>query len=110
MISVSRILIDLIIFSKNELKHSHRLERVFDSLQNSNLCLNEGERKFFRRELVILGNWVEEGEIKSDPSKKKQYKHMNHHNYERNRSFLGLINFCLEYLPALANDAGPLTI
>lgn len=77
--------------------------------QQANICLNREECQFFERELLILGNLVTEGAIKPDPLKIKTIQaHKLPSTLKELRSFLGLENFCREYLPSLAKDAQPL--
>ncbi|KRH93153.1 putative LTR retrotransposon, partial [Pseudoloma neurophilia] len=100
---------DLIVFSKNEADHKKHLKLVFEAIKKANIVLKESKCQFFKDELLILGNRVSKGIIRPDPAKIKTIRaHSLPGTVKDLRSFLGLVNFCREYLPHLTEMAHPL--
>jgi hypothetical protein len=94
---------DIIIFSKSDKEHFKHLEIILTKLKEAGLVLNKKKCKWFRREIKILGNIVSEGVIKPDPDKVKAIKEYPlPKTIKELRSFLGLINYCREFLPHFA--------
>ncbi|KAI5182010.1 hypothetical protein NEOKW01_2150, partial [Nematocida sp. AWRm80] len=100
---------DIIIFSENMKQHQNHLEQVFHRLKTSGIYLNNKKCKFFKSEVKILGNIISKGEIRPDPEKITAIK-----NYplpkdiSELRSFLGIINYCREYVTKFADHTADL--
>ncbi|KRH93336.1 pol polyprotein, partial [Pseudoloma neurophilia] len=100
---------DLIIFSKTREEHVKHIKEVFNVLSKAQVVLNKSKCQFFRKELIILGNRISKGSVSPDPSKIKTIQaHKLPTTIQELRSFLGLVNFCREYLPRLSEVANPL--
>ncbi|KAF9742133.1 Retrovirus-related Pol polyprotein from transposon opus, partial [Nosema granulosis] len=73
------------------------------------ICLNAKKCKFFRTEIKILGNIISRGVIKVDPEKTEQIRsYPLPTNVRELRSFLGLVNYCREFVKGFATLTGPL--
>ncbi|KRH91940.1 putative LTR retrotransposable element, partial [Pseudoloma neurophilia] len=95
---------DLIVFSKNKLEHQSHLKQVFEVLKNAKIFLNMDKCHLFKDELIILGNLVSKGSIKPDPDKIKSIlAHKLPSTAKELRSFLGIVNFCREYIPKITD-------
>ena len=101
---------EIIIFSKNREEHEEHLKVVLGKIRAWGLCLNPGKCKFYQDEVKILGNMVSKGIIKPDPDKVQAIK-----NYKKPvtvrelRSFLGLANYCRDYIAGFTGMSAPLT-
>lgn len=100
---------DIIIYSDTEEDHRKHLEIIFGKLKSAGLSLNRKKCKLFRKEIKILGYIVEEGMVKTDPSKLEAIlKFKRPENVKGIRSFLGMTGFCREFIPNYAEKASPL--
>ncbi|WUR04295.1 endonuclease [Vairimorpha necatrix] len=100
---------DIIIYSKNHQEHHEHLEIVLGKLKAAGIALNRKKCHFFKEEIKILGNIVTNKTTKPDPEKVKainEYKEPT--NIAQLRSFLGLINYCREFIRNLSAIAAPL--
>ncbi|KAF9760593.1 Retrovirus-related Pol polyprotein from transposon [Nosema granulosis] len=100
---------DIIVFSKNKEEHTIHLSTVAKKLKEVGLVLNRKKCNFYKDEIKILGNIVSKGYFKPDPSKIdsiKSYPFPN--NIKELRSFLGLVNYCREYVKSYAELTRPL--
>jgi hypothetical protein len=101
---------DIIIFSKTKEEHLEHLETILSRLKNAGLVLNRKKCKFLCDEVKILGNIVSEGTVKPDPEKIRAIKEYPlPKTVKELRSFLGLINYCREFVPRFAEIAGYLS-
>jgi hypothetical protein len=99
---------DIIIFSRNEEEHRRDLWSVFALLKKSNIILNKKKCKFFKEEIKILGNIISQGYRKPDPQKIETIqKYPFPTNLKELRSFLGLVNYCREYVRLYSELTGP---
>ncbi|KAF9758233.1 Retrovirus-related Pol polyprotein from transposon, partial [Nosema granulosis] len=100
---------DIIIFSRNETEHLQHLNIVLNKLKASGLALNKKKCNFLKEEIKILGNVVSRGYIKPDPSKIETIKKYPFPlNLKELRAFLGLVNYCREYIMNYAELTHPL--
>ncbi|MGL5707245.1 MAG: reverse transcriptase domain-containing protein [Aeromonas sp.] len=101
---------DIIIFSNNEEEHVLHIEKVLKILKENNIILKESKCQFFKKEIKILGNIISNGTIKPDPTKISTINNFTKpQNIQQLRSFLGLVNYCREYIPNLAALIAPLS-
>lgn len=78
-------------------------------MNKAGIILNKKKCKLFRDTITILGRIVKKGIVMPDPEKVnciKNYKIPQ--NIRELRSFLGILNFCREFIPQLCNKAAPL--
>jgi hypothetical protein len=100
---------DIIVFSNSLEDHKKHLEIVMGKMKAAGISLNKKKCRLFREEIKILGHVVSERKIKPDPEKLLAIQ-----NYEKPstikeiRAFLGLTNFCRNYIPNYATLAAPL--
>ncbi|KRH93127.1 putative transposable element [Pseudoloma neurophilia] len=100
---------DLIVFSKSREDHVNHLKKCFEVLTDAKVILNKSKCQFFKKELLILGTRISNRVIRPGPIKIKTIKaHKLPKTVHKLRSFLGLVNFCREYLPKLTEVANPL--
>lgn len=102
---------DIIVFSETEKEHLEHLTVVLKQLQESGLSLNKKKCNFGKSTLKILGNIVGEGFVKPDPAKVSAIHEFSAPNDVKHlRSFLGILNYCRDFIPNLADLAAPLLI
>lgn len=100
---------DIIVFSKSIDEHGSHLREVLRRLNSHNITLNESKCKFYREEIKILGRIVSKGKVRPDPEKIKAINEFKVPKTIRHlRSFLGLVNFCREFIPGLSGIGTPL--
>jgi hypothetical protein len=91
---------DIIVNSKTLEEHTRHLDIVFGRIKAAGLSLNKSKCHLYKTEIKILGNIVGNGVIKPDPDKIKAIKDYNRPtNIKELRSFLGLANYCRDYIP-----------
>lgn len=95
---------DIIIYSKNIHEHVIHVEKVMKKLQEAGIALNISKCKFFQNEIEILGNIVKNKSIMPDPNKTNAINNFKLPTDVRGlRSFLGLVNYCRDFIPNLAH-------
>ncbi|KAF9752794.1 Retrovirus-related Pol polyprotein from transposon 17.6, partial [Nosema granulosis] len=100
---------DIIIFSPNRKLHLEHIRTVLNRLRDSNIILNRKKCNFMAEEVKILGNIISEGTVKPDPSKVECIKKYPLPRTIRElRSFLGVINYCRDFIPNFAEMASSL--
>ncbi|MGL5707634.1 MAG: reverse transcriptase domain-containing protein [Aeromonas sp.] len=100
---------DLIIYSKSIKDHENHIEVVMGRIKSYGLSLNKSKCVFASDELKILGNIISAGKIKPDPNKIKAiHDYPKPANIKELRSFLGLVNYCREFIKGYAILANPL--
>ncbi|KAI5151822.1 hypothetical protein ENBRE01_2411 [Enteropsectra breve] len=100
---------DIIIFSKNKHEHQKHIRIVLGKLQEHNIILNPAKCKFYRSEIKFLGRLISKGIVKPDPDKISSIQNFEYpKTIKELRSFLGLLNFCREFIPSLSRKAHPL--
>ena len=101
---------DIIVFSKTREEHEKHLKIILGKIRASGLCLNPGKCKFYQSEVKILGNMVSKGIVKPDPGKVQAIKDYTKPGTVRElRSFLGLANYCRDYIAGFTGMSAPLT-
>ncbi|KAF9761100.1 Retrovirus-related Pol polyprotein from transposon [Nosema granulosis] len=100
---------DIIIYSKDLETHVIHVRQVLHKLREAGIILNIKKCKFAMREVKILGNVVAEGIIKPDPEKVECIKsYPLPRTIKELRAFLGLVNYCREFITAYTRRAKPL--
>jgi hypothetical protein len=101
---------DIIIFSNSLEEHKEHLSIILGKLKAAGITLNNQKSALFQREIPFLGSIISSGIIKPDPEKIKAIMDFKLPSTLRElRSFLGVANFCGEYIKHYATIAGPLT-
>lgn len=100
---------DIIIFSASVEEHEGHIKEVLGRLKKHHISLNETKCKFYREEVKILGWIVSKGKVRPDPEKVKAINEFSVPGTVKHlRSFLGLVNFCREFIPGLSGIGAPL--
>ena len=101
---------DIIIFSESLEQHKQHLDNILKKIKAAGLTLNHEKCKFFRTEIKYLGYVLSAGQIKPDPKKIAALQEFSEPtNMKELRSFLGLSNFCSQFIPRYATLISPLT-
>ncbi|KRH92132.1 putative transposable element [Pseudoloma neurophilia] len=79
------------------------LKQVFEVLKSTKIFLNMDKCHLFKDELKILGNKVSRGCIRPDPDKIKSILAHKLPTTKDLRSFLGIVNFCREYIQKITD-------
>lgn len=99
---------DIIIFSKSEKDHGQHLLDVLSRIKENGVVLKKKKCSFFKDEIKILGNIVSKGYFKPDPAKIDTIqKYPFPDTLKSLRSFLGLVNYCREYVASYAELTSP---
>lgn len=97
---------DIIVFSKTHDDHNLHIREVLSRLKKNNIVLNEGKCNFSKKEIKILGRVISKGLVKADPTKVEAINGFKMpKTIKELRSFLGLLNFCREFIPGLSSKA-----
>ncbi|KAF9760762.1 Retrovirus-related Pol polyprotein from transposon [Nosema granulosis] len=100
---------DIIIYSKYAETHKKHLEMVFMKLKETEIFLNKKKCKLGRHKVKILSTVVSEGQVGPDSEKIECIKTYPLPTTVRElRSFLGLLNYCREFIKNFATKAKPL--
>ncbi|KAI4293213.1 hypothetical protein PAPHI01_2487 [Pancytospora philotis] len=100
---------DIIVFSETKRDHEQHLDCVMKRISDYNLILNPKKCKLFKQEIEILGRVVAEGIVKPSPDKIRAIREFKRPRTIRElRSFIGLVNFCREFITELSRKAAPL--
>ncbi|KAF9760555.1 Transposon Tf2-6 polyprotein, partial [Nosema granulosis] len=100
---------DIIIYSKNLEEHKAHVVEVMRKLKEAGVSLNQKKCKIAQREIKILGSVVSKDKIIPDPDKVKAIKEFPAPRTVRElRSFLGVTNYCREYIKEYAITLKPL--
>ena len=101
---------DVIIYSESIEEHQEHLRRTLNKIKSAGLVLNEEKCRFFESEIEYLGHIISEGVIKPDPKRIKTILECKPPITLKDlRSFLGLANFCGQFIPHYATKIAPLT-
>ncbi|MGL4850996.1 MAG: reverse transcriptase domain-containing protein [Clostridium sp.] len=100
---------DIIIYSRDESEHRKHLRTVLGKVRAAGLSLNRKKCHFYKTEVKILGNIVSAGTIKADPAKVETIqRYPTPTTIKELRSFLGLANYCRQFIPGFAMEAAPM--
>ena len=101
---------DIIIYSKTLEEHKKHLESVLGKIRAAGLTLNNEKSLFFQNEVKYLGYHIADGKVQPDPKKIEAILEREPpKNLKELRSFLGLVNFCSNFIPQFATLSGLLT-
>ncbi|KAF9762991.1 Retrovirus-related Pol polyprotein from transposon gypsy [Nosema granulosis] len=100
---------DIIIYSKDLNTHKEHMETVFRKLKEAGISLNKNKCKLLRHQVKILGNVVSEEKNRPDKEKIECLKaYPLPKTVKELRSFLGLLNYCREFIKDFSSKAKPL--
>ncbi|KAI4292185.1 hypothetical protein PAPHI01_2496, partial [Pancytospora philotis] len=100
---------DIVVYSKTAEEHREHLEIILGRLKAAGIVLNKKKCVIGQPAVKLLGNIVTEGKVMSDPEKVKAIEECERPTTLRElRSFLGLANYCREYIRQFAHIAAPL--
>jgi hypothetical protein len=85
---------DILVFSKTVTEHMKHLTTVMQRLQQEKLLINMNKSSFMKTELIYLGFFISENELRMDPDKVEVIKNWpSSKNIFEVRSFHGLASF-----------------
>ena len=100
---------DILVIGRDQAEHDQRLKQVLDRLVERKLTLNLEKCLFSQTRLQYLGQIIDSGGIRKDPSKVKAITDMAEpQNIADLRRFLGLVNHLMKFCPDLAEKTKPL--
>lgn len=100
---------DIIIYSNSIEEHRTHLGIVLGKIKGAGLSLNESKCRFFKTEIKILGCTIREGKIEIDKERLEAItKYPVPTNIREVRSFLGMANFCRDFVVNFAEATAPL--
>lgn len=106
---VANISDDIIIHGKNTEEHDRRLQRVLERLKDKNLTLNAEKSEFHMIQIVFIGLVLSNNGIGPAEDKVKAIVDPREPQSESKvRSFLGLANYNVRFIPDFATVAEPL--
>lgn len=101
---------EIIVFSNSIERHQEDLKRILNKLKAAGLTLNGDKCKFFRTEIQYLGHTISAGKIRPDSKKIETILDSKAPITLKDlRSFLGLSNFCSNFIPHYATKIARLT-
>lgn len=101
---------DMIIYSKNKEDHVKHLKLIFEKIKEIGLKINKSKCRFAQSKIKILGNVISDGQVQPDPERTRQINsYPKPKNIKELRMYLGLINYCREFVPNIAGKLEPLT-
>lgn len=100
---------DIIIYSNSIEEHISHIEVVIDKLKEAGIIFNKSKCKFFKEEVEILGTIIKKGVVKPNTDKVKTLNNFSKpKNIKEPRSFLGLANYCRDFIPFLSEKTAKL--
>ncbi|KAF9760902.1 Retrovirus-related Pol polyprotein from transposon [Nosema granulosis] len=99
---------DIVIYSRSLADHERHVLAVLEKLKDAGVRLNRKKCKFAQKEIKILGTIVSKDKISPDPDKVKAIREFPRPKTVRElRSFLGVVNYCREYIVDYAKTLKP---
>ena len=99
----------IIVFLRTKENHARHVEILLRKLKVAGISLNKAKCQFGKSEVKILGHVVSKDVIKPDPEKVIAIQEMRRpSNLKELRSFLGLFNYCRDFIPKTADITLPL--
>ena len=100
---------DIIVYSKMEEDHLHRLSTVFEQFQEHGLKLKPSKCHFLREEITFLGHQISAARMKPGNANLKAIAELAPpKNYTGVRSFIGMTGFFRRFIKHFARIAKPL--
>ena len=100
---------DILVEGKDMAEHDERLRRVLDRLAELGLTLNMDKCIIAQTKLDYLGQMIDGGTIRKDPSKVEAVSNMSEPtNTTELRRFLGIVNQLMKFCPNLSDITKPL--
>jgi len=97
---------DVIVISSDFATHVSRLQEVFEWLRSAGLVLKPSKYALLQSEVKYLGHVVGRNSVATDPEKVWALENwVIPQNLTRIRAILGLVGYCLQYLPDFAGIA-----
>lgn len=100
---------DIVIYGKTSHKHNQRLEVILNCLQRKGLILNSKKCHFGKRQMLVLGFFVEKEGILPDPQKLAAVRNFEQPKLKDLRCFLGLCSYFRRFIKDFARLAHLLT-
>ena len=101
---------DILVFSNNKQEHRNHLQIVFKEFINQGLIISSKKMQLEKQEIEFLGLFIKGGKIELQehivkkvldfPDKLEEIKKL--------QAFLGLLNYCRQFIPNLSKLVGPL--
>ena len=100
---------DILVVGRDQKEHDQRLVDTLVRIAESGLTLNPDKCKFSQSKIEYLGQVIDNGEVRKDPSKVKAILEMEEPNDITSlRRFLGMTNQLMKFCPRLAEKTKPL--
>lgn len=100
---------DILVCGKSKEEHDNRLKQVFRKLKEKGLTLNKEKCRFGKQEVIFMGFRISGMGYQPLQSKVEAVQKFRiPRTVEEIRSFLGLVNFCAQFIPDLATLSEPL--
>lgn len=100
---------DILIYGKDEAEHDRRLDAVLKTLTKAGVTLNPQKCQFRKTKIEFLGHILDADGISADPAKTEAVRRMPPpKNVAELRSFFGMVNHLMKFLPGLAEKTKPL--
>ena len=108
--NVAAIQDDIIVYGKTIAEHDLSLQRVFKTIAQSGLRLNEKKCEIRKPEICYFGNIISEKGVSPDPEKVKAIQELSApKNVSELRQLLGMINYLGKFLPNLSEVISPIS-
>ena len=100
---------DILVFGSTQEEHDKRLHACLRRLREANLTLNRGKCRFRVTHVTYFGHVFSASGVAPDPEKIREIQAVTPPtNVSELRSFLGMVNYCGRFVPALASVSAPL--
>ena len=100
---------DILVHTADMASHEETIHRVFQRLTDRGLTLNRAKCQLFKSSLNYLGHRTTNEGISPDPEQVKAVKEAPRPtNVAGVRSFMGLVTYCVRFIPKLADISKPL--
>lgn len=97
---------DFLVYGKDVKEHDERLGRLLKRLQDKGITLNKDKCEFRTNALNFLGHRLDNGQVKPDPEKVAAIQAVRPpQNTKDLRSFLGMVNYLMKFIPHLSDHA-----
>ena len=106
---VNTIANDILIWSRNEAEHNHRLEKVVERSRKVEMKLNRSKLRILTSEAPYIGHVLTSNGLKPDSSKVRAVEEMpSPADKPVLLGFLGMVNYMSKFIPNLADLTQPL--